>query len=126
MKNIMKNQKGLTLVELLAVLVILAIIAAIAVPVVSNLISDSRDRATAAEALNIISAAKLGEATGTIDCSAGCDSAELADFIESRAAFETVTRGAQGWTIDGHEVNEIDGIDGTEAGIINFVDSAQE
>lgn len=61
-----KNQKGLTLIELLAVLVILGIIAAIAIPMISNIIENSRDKATVNEALNIINAAKLAYANGEI------------------------------------------------------------
>ncbi|WP_301108361.1 type II secretion system protein [Sporosarcina sp.] len=55
----LKNEKGLTLVELLAVIVILGIIAAIAVPAIGNIIDNSRIKATHADALNIISAANL-------------------------------------------------------------------
>ena len=40
----LKNEKGLTLVELLAVIVILGIIAAIAVPSIGNIIDNSRDK----------------------------------------------------------------------------------
>ena len=42
MKQILKNEKGLTLIELLAVIVILAIVAAIAVPAIGNIIENSR------------------------------------------------------------------------------------
>ena len=38
MKKQLNNEKGLTLIELLAVIVILAIIAAIAVPAIGNII----------------------------------------------------------------------------------------
>ena len=38
----LKNEKGLTLVELLAVIVILGVIAAIAVPSIGNIIENSR------------------------------------------------------------------------------------
>ncbi|MBU1145866.1 MAG: prepilin-type N-terminal cleavage/methylation domain-containing protein [Firmicutes bacterium] len=41
----LKNRKGVTLVELLAVIVILAIIAAIAVPTIGGLISNQREKA---------------------------------------------------------------------------------
>ena len=40
-----KNKRGFTLIELLAVIVILAIIALIAVPVIMNIISESRKSA---------------------------------------------------------------------------------
>jgi type IV pilus assembly protein PilA len=45
MMKFVKNQKGLTLVELLAVIVILGVIAAIAVPAISNTIANSRANA---------------------------------------------------------------------------------
>jgi type IV pilus assembly protein PilA len=55
----MKEQKGFTLIELLAVIVILGIIAAIAIPAIGNVISKSKDRSTAQDGLQIISAAKM-------------------------------------------------------------------
>jgi type IV pilus assembly protein PilA len=54
-----KNQKGLTLIELLAVIVILGIIAAIAVPSISAIIKNSERSAQKANAHEIINAAKL-------------------------------------------------------------------
>lgn len=58
----MKNQKGMTLVELLAVIVILAIVTAIAVPSVGGLINKSRTDAHISNGLMIINAAKIGVA----------------------------------------------------------------
>ncbi|MBB2480640.1 prepilin-type N-terminal cleavage/methylation domain-containing protein [Bacillus sp. APMAM] len=58
-QKVMKNQKGMTLVELLAVIVILAIVTAIAVPSISGIISKSKDDAQRSNALMIINAAKL-------------------------------------------------------------------
>ncbi|MBB4825856.1 type IV pilus assembly protein PilA [Sporosarcina luteola] len=55
----LKNEKGLTLVELLAVIVILGIIAAIAVPSIGSIIENSRIKAAKADALNAMSAAQL-------------------------------------------------------------------
>lgn len=54
-----KNEKGLTLIELLAVIVILAIIAAIAIPAIGNIIDSSRVKAAKADAANILSSAQL-------------------------------------------------------------------
>lgn len=66
-KQRMKNEKGLTLVELLAVLVILGIIAAIAVPAVGNILQKSKEDAVKSEAIQVINAAKLYVAAEGID-----------------------------------------------------------
>ncbi|MFJ7933524.1 prepilin-type N-terminal cleavage/methylation domain-containing protein [Sporosarcina sp. NPDC096371] len=58
-KKQMKNEKGLTLIELLAVVVILAIIAAIAIPAIGNIIKNSQVGALKSDTLNAISAAEL-------------------------------------------------------------------
>ncbi|MCM3704442.1 MULTISPECIES: type II secretion system protein [Cytobacillus] len=61
-KNLRKrlnDQKGLTLIELLAVIVILGIIAAIAVPSIGGLINKTKEDAKVAEAVQIVNAAKL-------------------------------------------------------------------
>jgi len=59
MGNRLKNERGLTLVELLAVIVILAIVAAIAVPAIGNVIDNSRYKALKADAINVIHAAQF-------------------------------------------------------------------
>ncbi|PID04122.1 MULTISPECIES: type II secretion system protein [unclassified Sporosarcina] len=53
------NQKGLTLVELLAVIVILGIIAAIAVPAIGNIITNSKVNALKSDGQNVLSAAQM-------------------------------------------------------------------
>ncbi|PKH08465.1 prepilin-type N-terminal cleavage/methylation domain-containing protein [Planomicrobium sp. MB-3u-38] len=58
-QNKLKEQKGLTLIELLAVIVILAIIAAIAIPAIGNIIENSRYSAVKSDALNALSAANI-------------------------------------------------------------------
>lgn len=57
--KMLKNQKGLTLIELLAVIVILAIIAAIAIPAIGNVIENTRYNAAKADAINVLNAANL-------------------------------------------------------------------
>ncbi|WP_427109724.1 prepilin-type N-terminal cleavage/methylation domain-containing protein [Lysinibacillus xylanilyticus] len=58
-KKLLKNQKGLTLIELLAVIVILAIVAAIAIPAIGNIIDNSKFNGVKADAINVINAANL-------------------------------------------------------------------
>ncbi|TWG31389.1 type II secretion system protein [Geobacillus sp. C56-T2] len=58
-KRLLKNERGLTLIELLAVIVILGIVAAIAIPAIGGLINKSKDDAKVAEGIQIINAAKL-------------------------------------------------------------------
>lgn len=55
----LNNEKGLTLVELLAVIVILGIIAAIAVPSIGNIIENSKYSAVKADAVNVLTAANM-------------------------------------------------------------------
>ncbi|UKJ46525.1 prepilin-type N-terminal cleavage/methylation domain-containing protein [Lysinibacillus sp. ACHW1.5] len=98
-KKLLKNEKGLTLVELLAVIVILAIIAAIAVPAIGNIINKSKDRAILAEASNILAGAKIAYIDGA--CTDGkCNAKALEPFVDgidlkdSAAAYD-----GKDWTI---------------------------
>lgn len=63
-RNFKKDQRGLTLVELLAVIVILAIVGLIAFIAIGNVIDNSRQDSHVANAQQIISAAELFEASG--------------------------------------------------------------
>lgn len=73
----MKEQKGLTLVELLAVIVILGIIAGIAVPSISGIIEKSKTDAHNANIEMIESAGKIAEAAQLAGGSDGYTVAEL-------------------------------------------------
>lgn len=63
-RSYFKNQKGLTLVELLAVIVILGILAAIAVPSIGGIIDNSKKDAHIANAKQMVSAARMAVAGG--------------------------------------------------------------
>ncbi|MFP4078643.1 MAG: type II secretion system protein, partial [Candidatus Izemoplasmataceae bacterium] len=54
-----RNEKGVTLVELLIVIVILGIIAAISVPAVGNIVSNAEKDALLGDATNLESAIDL-------------------------------------------------------------------
>jgi type IV pilus assembly protein PilA len=88
-KNRLKNQKGLTLIELLAVIVILGIIAAIAIPSIGGIINKSKDDAKVAEGIQIVNSAKLYMSTHafndgtTVDNKMQIDDLLLADYLDN-------------------------------------------
>lgn len=101
--KILKNQKGLTLIELLAVIVILAIVAAIAVPAIGNVIDNSKDKAILADASSILSGAKLAATSG--DCTVAsnittCDATVLESYVEGPALTDvSAVKEGKSWSI---------------------------
>ncbi|UCZ52097.1 type II secretion system GspH family protein [Bacillus shivajii] len=67
MRKALKNQKGLTLVELLAVIVILGIISAIAVPSIGGIINNAQKDAHIANAEQMANAARLMVTGGIVE-----------------------------------------------------------
>lgn len=125
----LNNEKGLTLIELLAVIVILAIVAAIAVPAIGNVIGNSQIKATKADALNILNAANLyvvenpNTTTITYTSATGVyDPTNFNTFIQSLGSFSevdftiNVDSTTKAVTITATDVGERD-IDFTGAGI---------
>ena len=108
MKHILKNEKGLTLIELLAVIVILGIVAAIAVPAIGNIIDNSKDKAILADAASILSGAKIAMTDGACNGSTStpttpdtCEETELAGYVDgiSGATYKVIKNGNI-WTVD--------------------------
>jgi type IV pilus assembly protein PilA len=105
----MKNNKGVTLVELLIVIVVMGIIAAFAVPSVGQIIENTQRSAIYADALAVEQAAALYCAdtlctdtqsltwTQLQDQVEGIDAAYY-DFTNNSGVIATKT--ASGWTVD--------------------------
>ena len=84
----LKNKKGLTLIELIAVLVILGIIAAIAIPTIGNTINQQRQRAAEAEWSNIMTAARLYIAQNDTETTFSMDDLFNGDYISENVVLE--------------------------------------
>jgi len=106
-KKLLKNQKGLTLIELLAVIVILAIIAAIAIPAIGNIIENSRVKGAKSDAANLISAANIYYTDNTDPAATFTDkTTNISDYVKdfgtvyefsvTRDGEITVTKGKAG------------------------------
>lgn len=79
----LKNQRGLTLIELLAVIVILAIIAAIAAVAIGNVIQNSKDKGALSDAVAVINGAKIAHMDGYCEAGDSCDNLADGGFVES-------------------------------------------
>ena len=106
LKKRIKNEKGLSLVELLAVIVILGIVAAIAVPSIGNIVNTSRDKGQISDALNIIAGAKLAHletGCGDTECKKGDGNGNLEDFVDGKNVDSvTVKLNGNEWEITGY------------------------
>jgi prepilin-type N-terminal cleavage/methylation domain len=132
--KLLKKEKGMTLIELLAVIIIIAIILAIAIPIIANVIGQSRDRADVSEALNIISAAKLKYAqeksTGNQSYQITSTTNNLDGYIDLKVNTNTtitVSVNNNTWSISGHPAVRIVGGDNatsaTEGELRKYLDN---
>mgnify|MGYP000951874519 CR=1 FL=1 len=105
----MKNNKGVTLVELLIVIVVMGIIAAFAIPAVGQIISNTQKDAILADALAMESAAKLYCSQTTCAADQDLTWTQLQDYVEGIDATYylltnntgiVATKTTGGWTID--------------------------
>ncbi|GGC99381.1 prepilin-type N-terminal cleavage/methylation domain-containing protein [Enterococcus wangshanyuanii] len=82
-KNVMKDERGLSLVELLAVVVIMAIIAGIGAVAISSVIQKNREDAGISNVQSLVSAANLYQMSETGDAAIGGGAAAVtaADLV---------------------------------------------
>jgi prepilin-type N-terminal cleavage/methylation domain-containing protein len=100
-RNIVKNQKGFTLIEIIAVLVILGILAAVAVPKFVNLQADAKEKAIqgalaaggstvamvfAQQVLKTGAAVSVGDTVTALGVTTVSDFTNVGDFTVSYAA----------------------------------------
>ncbi|QOV13382.1 prepilin-type N-terminal cleavage/methylation domain-containing protein [Viridibacillus arvi] len=111
-KKMIKNERGMTLIELLAVIVIIAIIAVIAIPAIGNIINNTRDKAIITDATQIISGAKIAVQDGA--CTTTCTNAQLTPFVDANlestdsvTITTNATTGAVVYSINYHKFKDI-------------------
>ncbi len=105
----MKNNKGVTLVELLIVIVVMGIIAAFAIPAVGTIIENTQKDSILADALAIENAAKLYCSATTCDSDQSLTWTQLSPYVEgiedsyydfTNNTGIVATKTAAGWTVD--------------------------
>lgn len=115
-KKLLKNQKGLTLIELLAVIVILAIIAAIAIPAIGNIIENSRYNAAKSDAINVINAANLyfTDERSKVGDTVTVDTLKTDKYLDNAGSFEKAKNATVEKTATGNRITATVEFSGTK------------
>lgn len=100
----LSDEKGFTLIELLAVIVILAIIAVIAIPMIGNVINNSKKEGDIATARQIYDAARLyviGEKNGDYSKSLTVELSDLQakNYMDKNIALPSSKKKLEGKTV---------------------------
>jgi len=104
-KNLLTNQRGLTLVELLAVVVILGIVSSIATVSIGRVIQNAREDAVRADAIQILNAAELYVSQGGTDTQMTRET--LGDLLTHEGAFEEDLQVGSHWIVSRNKDGEL-------------------
>jgi len=105
----LKNKKGFTLVELLAVIVILAIILAIAIPGISGIITNAKKGAFESDAKMIITGIEYKVLQASIDTTATAPIVHTTELVAARLA-ELANYGADSANYTDFSITDMDPI----------------
>ena len=122
----LKDQKGMTLIELLAVIVIIAIIAANAIPAIGGLIDNSRVGAIKSDATNALSAAELYKMDVDTSTTTSVTIAKLIEdqFLEDAGSLEDNTSITFGASASESTISTVAGSPATNGNIVITLDAA--
>ncbi len=126
-----KNNKGVTLVELLIVIVVMGIIAAFSIPAVGTIITNTEKDAILADALSVENGAKLYCAQTTCATDETLTWTEISPYVEgldtslyeigSTPGDTVATKTSAGWTVELERVGNASGdweFDDADAGLV--------
>lgn len=90
-KQLLKKEEGFTLIELLAVIAILALIVAISIPLIGNVIADSKTKTDEAQEALIIDAAQMYYIQNPDETTTTVEDLVNGGYLEDNVNTETTT-----------------------------------